>query len=575
MSLSKQTELNNYSADDTFRFRKSRRRLSRQRNYLAFWHLKRSAHSLVEMVVAMTVTSVLVLGLTSSLIISVKMLPNGDSASTRSLVTAQILDGISTELENAVHITERTSTSFGFTVPDRNGDGIAERIRYSWSAMPNGSLTRQYNGGTPIILADSLQQFTLIPNLRSVSESYPSLGNEESTEVELINYNSNINPSDNNITASNWVGQFFKGAFPAEVTAWKPTRVRLLARRSSVPAITLVQMRTADANLIPTTNILEQEMLFDSMLGLNYGWVEINFDTLEPIAPDGSICLVLRQLFGFRSCTIQNNEQYAGEVRTIDGGSSWSYDTNDALTCMLYGKRTLWDGSFQRLNANYLMSVGLTMQMMAGSPTLRMTSSMLNHPELLSGLWELKFDQDPTKVDINGDATSDWTIPGNTKFQTSWINGGIWKTNGIQLHSQPGSDFSKTTIIDLRMRNTSVGGNGATFTINALRSGSTCAPVLAYLKLQRDGTQTLTVYRKKSNTATEALINIAGLPNQAVDLQFIIHPTLPAVSISVNGVQRGTFSITRFSATDANRSATIGASGSNAEFSYARIRVME
>ncbi len=155
----------------------------------------------------------------------------------------------------------------------------------------------------------------------------------------------------------------------------------------------------------------------------------------------------------------------------------------------------------------------------------------------------------------------------------SLVNG-FWQTSGVQLSTNPNCDFAKTTIIDVDFQNTSAEGNGATFTINALRSGSTIAPILAYLKLQTDGIQTLTFLTKTNDATPKTLINITGLAAQAVLMHFVIDPIANSVNVNVNDVQYGNYPLTRFASADGNRNAILGASGSNAEFSYARIRVL-
>ena len=90
-----------------------------------------------------------------------------------------------------------------------------------------------------------------------------------------------------------------------------------------------------------------------------------------------------------------------------------------------------------------------------------------------------------------------------------------------------------------------------------------------------DGTQTLTLATKTSNAVQKTLINIPGLPSQPLLLHLIIDPVLSGVSISVNDVPYGTYSVLPFASTDSTRSAAIGASACTAEFSYARIRVLE
>ena len=58
-------------------------------------------------------------------------------------------------------------------------------------------------------------------------------------------------------------------------------------------------------------------------------------------------------------------------------------------------------------------------------------------------------------------------------------------------------------------------------------------------------------------------------------MHLIIDPLTSVVSIRVNDVPYGTFALTPFFCADGSRFAAIGANGSNAEFSYVRIRVLE
>src|SRR4029079_8061258 len=133
------------------------------------------------------------------------------------------------------------------------------------------------------------------------------------------------------------------------------------------------------------------------------------------------------------------------------------------------------------------------------------------------------FSKIPTTVDINGDGAMDIVVHGGGTFDTVMYSTGKWQSAGVQqLDTSPGNDFAKTTIIDGKMQNKTVGGNGAVFTVNALRSGANCAPVIAYLTLQSDGTQTLTLSTKTSDSTTKTLVYIPGLPAQATMLHLII-----------------------------------------------------
>jgi hypothetical protein len=531
---------------------------------------RRRGSTLMELVLSASVAGVVAIGIQSSIFVAMKSLPSSTGNAQSSIQASKLMDQVATELESAIYITEHTATTLGITLPDRNGDGIAERVRYAWSGISGGALTRQYNGGTLVALAGSVNLFTLTPTYASVSETYTGLAGEDPVESLLIDHSTGTSTGNKNVSTSSSYGQYFTMTLPANAYAWRPTRVQFMAKKSSSPAITQVQMRTASTSLTPTTTVLEQYTLADTALTNSQVFQSFNFTTLTPISPGGGICLVLARQSGSTSLVAQDNTG-AGE---LSGLTTWSYSSSKSLNCQLYGKLSR-SGQPNSYNSNYLTSMGIALQISSSASVLQTTGIALNHPELLTSKSELKFDQNPTTVDINGDATPDWIVHGGGSFNASTVAGGVWTTTGTLLDTAPGNDFAKTTIVDLRMQNTTIGGNGATFTINALRSGSTCAPILVYLKLQSDGTQTLTVSKKTSDSVTQTLVSVTGLPNQPVDLHLIIDPIAAAVCIKANAVERGTFAVTRFTSSDTSRTASIGASGSTAQFSYAGVRVLE
>lgn len=530
--------------------------------------------SLLEFVLAMSVSSLLLVGLHASIYIATKGLPSAQGEVSTTLQANQIMDVLATELETAIFVFERTATVIGFTMPDRDGDGLAERVRYAWTGTPGGPLTRQYNGGTPVTQAQNVDLFSLTPTSKIVAESYPGTGVEDVSESLLIDCYGTSGTSNYDVTASNWIGQYFTMTLPADTYAWRPTSVKVMAKKNTNGGNTRVQMRSPTVTLGPAATILEQYQLIDSAMTTSYAWQTFNFSTLSPLPSGGAICLVLQHQAASSSATFQGTSAYPGLQKTNDTGATWSYDSGKCLVSQLYGKLLRSQGT-QSINYNYLTSMNIVMRLTPTAPTVNVSVPVLNHPELLSGKWEAKFDQNPTTLDVNGDGVGDWLVNGGGAFNTGSLVSGVWKTSGAQLNTTPDRDFSKTTVVDLKFQNTSVGGNGATFTLNALRSGSSCAPIIVALAKKADGTQTLKLSNKSSDVQTQTRMTITGLPNAPVSLRLIINPITSSASLRVNDVERGTFALTPFGSTDATRYAAIGTNGSNSEFSYARIRILE
>src|SRR5439155_3557721 len=109
----------------------------------------------------------------------------------------------------------------------------------------------------------------------------------------------------------------------------------------------------------------------------------------------------------------------------------------------------------------------------SSNPGVTGTAQAMNHPELLSAYWALTFSADPTHVDANGDGQGDWVVHGGGNFDTTTLANGLWKPNGAGIDTNPGDDFSRLTVVDVRFRATAAGGY-AGFSINAARSGGTC-----------------------------------------------------------------------------------------------------
>lgn len=119
---------------------------------------QRRGFSLVELVISIGSATVLMAGLTACIIISTSaMRPSGVAFEEASL--AEVQRQITNDLQMATRFTERTATAVTFRVPDRDGDGNEEIIRYAWAGSSGDPLTYEYNGSTAMNLVDAVQTF--------------------------------------------------------------------------------------------------------------------------------------------------------------------------------------------------------------------------------------------------------------------------------------------------------------------------------------------------------------------------------------------------------------------------------
>jgi hypothetical protein len=123
--------------------------------------MNRNGLTLLELVVAMASSVILVAGLAGSLYISSQALPTADNPARQSAQAATIIRDMMADVGLALSFTERTDKAMTFTVPDRDGDNAPETIRYAWSGTAGDPLTYQYNSGSVIDIAASVQNFNL------------------------------------------------------------------------------------------------------------------------------------------------------------------------------------------------------------------------------------------------------------------------------------------------------------------------------------------------------------------------------------------------------------------------------
>ena len=506
--------------------------------------------TLIELTLALAISAILLLATTSVVLLAANAVPVVGDTPSSEMAAAAVLDRMASELETAVLVLAQTTTSITFLVPPRNGDAWPERISYAWGGTAGMPLTRQYNGGSVVNLIDSVNQFSLTPVIATNSESYPGQATEDTTESLLMDYSSTAGQGSFPVNSNNWPGQVFASStWPAGVVGWRPTRATVYAQQSSLVGISNVQLRPALAALTPASNSLAQVSMVATALSSSYSLVSASFSGIARYAPAAPLDLILQWSVGIPNSINAATNNSAGLLQTNNAGTAWTYASNKGLISQMYGTLS-HAGPTQYALSRYDSAVQMTLRAgVSTNPAVTTTAQTLNHPELLSAFWELKFNTSPTTADSNGDGVADWVVDGGGTFNTASVSNNTWVPGGTQLDSQPGDNFARLTVVDVRFRGTS-NGSSAGIKLNAARSGSICAPVLAQITVQSDGYQTLSVWRKLNDSTTDTLLTIPNLPPTPVDLHLIIDPTVGSVGIRVNNVEYGSFAYNLYSSSD-------------------------
>lgn len=529
--------------------------------------------TLVELVAALGITTILLVAIASTVMVATNALPQTTDAFSGPMNAGRVVDQMTGELESALLVLSQSPTSITFTVPPRNGDTAPEKITYSWAGPSGAPLMRQYNSGTPVSLIDSVDQFSLNPVVLTSTESYPGVATEDASDSLLIDYSSTTGAANQNVNATNCFGQYFcSSSWPTGVVGWRPTRVQFDAQQSGLIATTDILMALPLSNYTPASPYSQQYS--DTGIGLlaSFSWQQFSFSGIDRIAPAAGICLMIEGASGSTNSMVLETNNLSGLLQTNPQGV-WTYINNKAMVSQLFGKLTR-STTTQYATTKYLTALTITLR--AGpstNPAVTTTAQLLNQPAMLAAYWETNFTSNPTTLDSNSDGLPDWVTPGGATFNSASVSGGTWQANGATLYSNPGNNFSQLTLVDVRFCANSA-GSWAGFSMNAARNGSTCAPVLARITQQTDGYQTVQVWRKLNDSTTDTLLLIPNLPAGQTDLHLIVDPSVGSVGIRVNGVEYGSFAYNAYTSSDTSTYVQLTSSGS-AQFNHVRIRELQ
>lgn len=537
----------------------------------------RRGFTLVELAVSMTVMSILMLAMGSALLVATRALPAADRSASKLNQVSQITEQLTTELQEARHITEHSAQAVAFTVADRDGDGSPERIRYAWSGIVGDPLTRQYNFDTEVTVLTDVNTFGLTYDLHTDVEQYPG-PLLDSGEILLSSYTQDESLGDVEIKEDEWYGQYFQPSvdiFPPGTGSWRVTRVRFEAKRNASPyQDTYVQLRLPDAANKPTDTVLEQRVVNEADLPSSWAWQEFAFSGAHDLQPGADLCLVLQGTSG-TSARIReegdDDEGATGRLKTSDSGDSWEYLTDKCLRYEIYGQAAT-PGPDQSATRQYV--TGIQLQLQSGTDALTHIDTAVhlpNMPELLSAVWELDFNTDPTLLNMNGDASNDWNLRNGGSIDPGDLVNGIWFVDGatsLELDTVPDNSFTELTTIDLHFRCTEISGSGVYFWINADYTGGNFMPIVATLDRVSNGTQTARVKVGPSD-----VVVVPDMSTAFVSVRLLIDPDLDTVNIRINGIDQGTFAYAPYAPAGDPQRATLYEWGSDAEWDYVRIRV--
>lgn len=177
------------------------------------------AFTLAETVVSAVSLTLLMAGMGSAILIATRSIPElGPDGESRLVASNRVAQEMIDELRLARWIKSTSPDELYFTIPDRDGDGDLEAIKYSWDGTSGSSLTRSYNGSGEVNVLSDVTEFTLEWQTKLEVESYPGPVAVDPTPIETA-YTS---PGGGEFEVSDSVsmGACFLPEFPEETGFW-------------------------------------------------------------------------------------------------------------------------------------------------------------------------------------------------------------------------------------------------------------------------------------------------------------------------------------------------------------------
>jgi hypothetical protein len=98
---------------------------------------------------------------------------DSDSQAVKSIAAGSVADRVMAEMQYARRFSERTAHAVTFSVPDLDGDGSEDTLRFAWSGTPGDPLTESFNGGPASVLIEDVQDLNFNFMTRDVTAPPP------------------------------------------------------------------------------------------------------------------------------------------------------------------------------------------------------------------------------------------------------------------------------------------------------------------------------------------------------------------------------------------------------------------
>lgn len=371
---------------------------------------QRNGYTLTELVVGMTVSSMVMLAVTHTLFVASSISEDNDNRFKDVCDGGGGLGQLSRELTTAISVTSYTARSITFTVPDRDSDSNPETISYTWSGTPNDPLIRTENAGSPTTYARIVQDFDMQyatgTSTRTEKVTVPSTTTDLGVIFNFEGWSSVIPlplPLFSSLTDSYWQTEYFQipdGVLPGDADTLEIYKVAIYAAWLTNLGTYTVGVHHAESGRVEpqVSPIGTPAVLTASSLSVLPSWVDATFSDVQIVKPSvnknlvvvlkGSAGLGTLKAFYLYSTAAPSDTPVM--LWTSNGGGTWSPNGGQRsrydMYVRVYGRvKTKETEQTQTITDTHLRRVFVSLRNGAASATRHVcTVRTLNRPVLSS-----------------------------------------------------------------------------------------------------------------------------------------------------------------------------------------------
>ena len=245
---------------------------------------RRAGVSLLELMVTLPTATILIGAMATCITIMMRAKSQDDTLFRSTYDLSNAATQMAADIESAVAQVSSSTTHIEFVVPDRNGDGLPEQMRYEWggaSGVNANKILWKYNQEPLAVLFDDVGAFNLQTNTVSVPATVQNHLLSETAVLKSINAFPSGVFREQVINASNPIGQYFIPDVGGLGIKWDLGSIRIMVRAAdaNTDGILCIRVMKSDATRLPIAPILAEVKIAEWRLGSSYQWLDI------PIAP--------------------------------------------------------------------------------------------------------------------------------------------------------------------------------------------------------------------------------------------------------------------------------------------------